>query len=293
MTNFLLALLLCFGDPRPAMVPEPIEIAQIDVITIPNPSVEKVVPQSIPVANASRALAMAEFESMIVGPKDGASGTLVKLDASSVPADTFGWTLAGGGKDNFDIANDGRTVYFSPPISPSKAIYVFVWAATKNGTDGGKPSLMMGQHILTVPGTAPPAPLPVDPTKPQPPAPPAPVVEPLPAGRFNLAEFTKQTILKNAASLDLKLATEYANNFGLVAKQIDAKTLTTQQAVNAKLKELNSPTIAKQQAWSVVQDALKDQLVSLANAKQLSPTNIADLKSAYEEISLGFASVGK
>lgn len=233
-------------------------------------------------AQAAKAVTPVPLKVTIRGPETVEPGTLVTLDATDSEGDSFNWTLAGGSPEWYEVSESGKKVYFAN-ITPGR--YPFVFAVSKKNGDG-PPILQQVQHVLTVQGTQP------NPPSPNPQPQPAPV-DPLPEGRFGLARFTRDSVVKNVqqAQRDVKVLRGLADNYATVAVQLESGTISGMTLAVSKLSERNKETVGASRAtWLPVTEELGKKLTEMKNVtKVLDVSSNAALATAFKEISLGFS----
>lgn len=227
------------------------------------------------------------FNVLILGPESVPAGTLVKLDASQTQADTFAWRLSGFDSKVYDVANDGKVVYFANPV-PGR--YPFTLAVAKRNGDG-KPLLMTAEHVVIV---QPPTPDPdkpnvvtpvVDPVKP----------DPLDKGKYGLAKMTRDIIVAALAKdpkMNKKLCNDFSVNFNLVASQLRSGATVGITAAITDVQGKNQVSANGDIAqWKApVMTPLSAELQRLSKAYTMKDTDWAD---AFGEIATGFAAGGQ
>lgn len=218
-------------------------------------------------ASVCRAQGTDQFASRI----EIAAGKLVVLSSSQ--ADSVVWRLVNPPADDNHQVFDGRLIFATGVAGE----YWFVESAAT--VDDGKVTQKVLLHLVKV-GTPAPAPGP-GPT-------PAPGPKPLPEGRFGLAEVTRAAVLKTPG-IDRKLCAALASDFGVVASQIAAGTVTTFADANAKVKARTQETRkGVEAAWKPVTDAIGVKLNELLTTKKLVPADMPGVQTAFEEIRDGF-----
>jgi hypothetical protein len=222
--------------------------------------------------------------SVFITPSESvAPGTLVKLDASKSDAETFLWTLASDDQTLYDVANDGRTAYFS---SGAPGTYTFILSVAKSAGEGKPPVLKTAKRSVVVKGAAP-GPGPVNPDPQPKPTP----VDPLTPGKYGLARLTRDSVVGAIASTDRAVAAGFSVNYQNIASEIDSGKYGTVQAAQQELTRRNQNTAGTQlDKWKVpVFKPIGDKIAELAKAGTLSITNLQDMRNVFLEISQGFA----
>jgi hypothetical protein len=243
------------------------------------------VPVEVPGAFVYAAIAANDADasvSVFITPSESvAPGTLVKLDASKSDAETFLWTLASDDQTLYDVANDGRTAYFS---CGTPGTYTFILSVAKSAGEGKPPVLKTAKRSVVVKGAAPgPGPVNPDP-QPQP-------VDPLPAGKFGLGRMVRDLTLKTMTVSERLDCAKFSANYSVVSSQIAAGTITTLAAANAELQKRNQATArGLLDKWKEnVFTPLGGRMSELVKQGALSTTSMDDLRTAFTEISAGFA----
>jgi len=224
--------------------------------------------------------------SVFITPSESVSpGTLVKLDASKSDAETFLWTLASDDATLYDVANEGRTAYFS---SGTPGTYTFILSVAKAAGEGKAPILKTAKRSVVVKGTLPaPGPGPVNPD----PIPPPKPVDPLTPGKYGLARLTRDAVVGAIAVADRGAAAGFSVNYQNIASEIDSGKYGTVQQAQQELTRRNQNTAGTQlDKWKVpVFKPVGDRIAELAKAGTLSITNLQDMRNVFLEISQGFA----
>lgn len=236
-----------------------------------------------------------EIEIILDGEERVAVGQLVTLDASETQADTFRWTLVGGGEGLYRVDTNGKIVYFSSGLPGD---YVFVLSVAKSTDDG--PLLEVQEHVVSVEGSNPPPPN-IPPAQPpagppvqppvQPPAqPPVSPADPLPEGRYGLARFCRDTAMEVVPSGPKRHepATALSVAYVTIAQKIESGQLADPAAIVKAQQMVNSMVLTQVGAgnsWNVFFNRLAERL------KTLGLTTARDHADAWREISLGLGAV--
>lgn len=220
----------------------------------------------------------------IDGPDSVPPGKLVKLDASATDADVFRWLLVGGASELYDVAGDGRLVYFA---TATPGAYTFVLSAAK--TAEGGPLLEQLEHVVTVEK---PEEEPEPPTKPTPPTvpapqPPAPPTVPAPTPPVTIPDLVlwsqttavalvpadaQRGAVATALALTLRTWAGKANNFSQPQEFIRGSNMV----LDVVLGQLNAKA-----SWKPWRDALEKKLATLGL------TTVAQHAAAWQEIAQG------
>lgn len=240
-----------------------------------------------------------EIDIVLDGEERVSLGQLVTLDASATDADTFRWTLVGGGEGLYRVDSNGKVVYFS---AGTPGDYVFVLACAKSSDEG--PLLEVAEHVVSVEGPLPPTQPPVQPpvnppvqppvippAQPpvQPPQPPSPG-DPLPEGRYGLARFSRDTAntLVPAGPKRYGPAEAMAAGYGVVAAQIKSGVIKDAADIR-KAQQLVNTMILKQFDAASVWTSFFNKLAERLNDLGLAARD--DYHQAWLEIQQGLAAV--
>jgi hypothetical protein len=234
---------------------------------------------AFPAASDTATTSRADLEIVIDAPSEVPPGRLVKLVASADNATAFRWTLAGGSRELYDVAESGRVCYFS---TATPGTYVFVIACARcSEVPGDPPALSIAEVVVTVTGTVPPPP-------PPPPPPPTPV---LPDGKYKLAQFCYE-LAKVLPATDKPLIKGIASNYAAVASMAAAGVMADPPAMLATTKERNASTVGmnRERLLAPLFQPMGVRMAELSRSGELK--TLADHITAWQEIAAGMSLAG-